>query len=107
VNGMTRRTFLKHMAAGAWALASPVSLRGRLAWVQPAAERLDQVLEPVRSAHGVPALAGAFIRGTVGRSLLHVVEFQTVARDEASALASLTVVSDAIYELHPPVPGIG
>jgi CubicO group peptidase (beta-lactamase class C family) len=41
-----------------------VSLYSRPAWAQPPTERLDEVLEPVRSAHGVPALAGAVVRGS-------------------------------------------
>ncbi len=60
---MNRRAFLKHLATGALALALSSHASSRLAWGQGPPESLDQLLEPVRATHGVPALAGAFIRG--------------------------------------------
>lgn len=41
----------------------------------------------------------------LGPSLVHVVEFEGVRREEAAP--DLRVVSNALYELTPPVPGIG
>jgi hypothetical protein len=43
---------------------------------------------------------------TVGKSMIRVLEFSAVDRAHADELLQLTVASDAIYELVPPVPGI-
>lgn len=59
-----RRTFLKYAAAGTGALLSSALLGARPAWVTSAPETIDALLEPVRAAHGVPALAGAFVQGS-------------------------------------------
>jgi CubicO group peptidase (beta-lactamase class C family) len=44
-------------------LALPASL-GKWVWAQGTPENLAQLLEPIRAANGIPALAGAFIRGS-------------------------------------------
>lgn len=71
----------------------------------------DQILEQVRAVFKIPTVTQNTVIPlgikVVGRSELHVVEFQAVAREEAPELVSLTMVSDAIYELRPPVPGVG
>lgn len=60
---MNRRAFLKSAAVGACAMFSSAALWNELARGQTAPESLDEVLEPIRRARGVPALAGAFVRG--------------------------------------------
>ena len=70
-----------------------------------------QVVSQVRSAFGlsdtgqdrvVPVAVKA-----VGPSEVFVVEFEAVGRAEADDLEDLQVASSAVYELVPPVPGIG
>jgi hypothetical protein len=71
----------------------------------------DQILEQVRAVFKLSTVRQNTVIPmgikVVGRSVLHVVEFQAVTREEAAELACLTTLSDATYELHPPVPGIG
>ena len=43
----------------------------------------------------------------LAKSQVHVIEFDVVSRSEANALGALSIVSDAVYEFVPPVPGIG
>lgn len=43
----------------------------------------------------------------IGTSKVHVIEFDVVARADAADAESLSIVSDAVFELVPPVPGIG
>lgn len=43
----------------------------------------------------------------VGHSKIHVIEFAEVRREDAEALETLTIESDAVYSLLPPVEGIG
>ncbi|MDQ7841359.1 MAG: serine hydrolase domain-containing protein [bacterium] len=62
---MNRRTFLKLAALGAGAAFLPVTMGGEKASLaQASPESLDGLLEPIRAAHGMPALAGAFVRGS-------------------------------------------
>lgn len=58
-----RRAFLKYAAAGTGVLLAPALFGARPTSVASAPETLDALLEPVRAAHDVPALAGAFVRG--------------------------------------------
>jgi hypothetical protein len=44
---------------------------------------------------------------TIGPSRIHLIEFAAVHRSEADSTDLLTRVSDSIYQLEPPVPGIG
>jgi CubicO group peptidase (beta-lactamase class C family) len=60
---MNRRAFLKAAAAGTGAMLSSAALWNTLARAQVGPERLDELLEPIRAARGVPALAGAFVSG--------------------------------------------
>src|ERR1051325_1903820 len=43
----------------------------------------------------------------IGQSKIHVIEFAAIRREDAETTALLTRVSDAVYHLEPPVPGIG
>jgi hypothetical protein len=59
-----RRTFLRFALAGTTALLAPTLLPTRVGRVTAAPVPLDALLEPIRASHGVPALAGAFVRGS-------------------------------------------
>ena len=70
----------------------------------------DQILAQTRAAGGldievdfVLPVAAKVIRN-VG---IQVVEFRAVERDRAREVTDLAVVSQAVYQLSPPVPGIG
>lgn len=71
----------------------------------------DQVLRQVqavfRMAGVTQDLALPIVVKTLGPSEIHVVEFEAVSRKDAEDLKSLVVASEAVYELVPPVPGIG
>ena len=43
----------------------------------------------------------------IGKSEIFIVEFDVVEKADAEALDSLISISEAVYELIPPVPGIG
>lgn len=69
----------------------------------------DQIIAQVKALSrltvlfdDVLPLAAKVVRG-VG---IHVVEFAAVERSSVEGLVALTVVSEAVYELSPPVPGI-
>ena len=69
----------------------------------------SQVLEQVRAAfappkveHVIPLVVKAF-----APSQIFVVEFGSLSEEEAETATSLTVTSSAVYELSPPLPGIG
>lgn len=69
----------------------------------------SQVLEQVRAAfalpkveHVIPLAVKAF-----APSKIFVVEFSSLSQEEARNATSLTVTSSAVYELSPPLPGIG
>jgi hypothetical protein len=42
----------------------------------------------------------------IGPSMIYVVEFEPVKRDNYLGITSLKVSSDSVFEIHPPVPGI-
>lgn len=44
---------------------------------------------------------------SIGPSRIHIVEYDEVRREDAEALEALTIVNQAVFELVPPVPGIG
>jgi hypothetical protein len=44
---------------------------------------------------------------SVGPSQIYVVEFEELDRATYSSVNSLTVVSDSLFEIRPPVPGVG
>ena len=71
---------------------------------------IDQVIQQTRSAAGlrvrfdyVLPMAAKVVRETG----IYVVEFEAVERSLAADVADLTVASEAVYTLSPPVPGIG
>ena len=44
---------------------------------------------------------------SISPSKIHIVEYGRVKREDAEALDALTMVNQAVFELVPPVPGIG
>ena len=71
----------------------------------------DQVLAQVKAAFTMEGLTQDKIvplaAKAVAPSTIHVVQFSSVSRKEAPLLSALSVQSDALYRLVPPVPGIG
>jgi hypothetical protein len=71
----------------------------------------DQVLRQVQTVFRMPGVPQDLVLPVAvkafARSMVRVVEFDVVARADAPALSALSIVSDAVYELVPPVPGIG
>lgn len=71
----------------------------------------DQIIREVQAVFRIPAVkqVRAIPIGvkTVGSSQVHVIEFESVMREDAEDLDRLTLASDALYEFVPPVPGIG
>lgn len=70
----------------------------------------DQLLAQVKAVVRIPgvdqeAVIPMAIK-VVGRSLVYVVQFDDIAREQAESAQSLQQTSDAIYELKPFVPGI-
>lgn len=61
VQTINRRTLLK--VAGVCALFPSVLVGSKKTWAQAGPENLNELLEPIRVQHGVPALAAAFVRG--------------------------------------------
>lgn len=43
----------------------------------------------------------------VGPSLIFIVEFQKLEREGHRDTASIVVASDSLFEIRPPVPGVG
>lgn len=43
---------------------------------------------------------------SVGPSQIYVVEFEELDRATYSSVSSLTVASDSLFEIRPPVPGV-
>lgn len=71
----------------------------------------DQVLQQTKAVFGMPAVTQNIVIPMAIKALrpseVHVVEFDAVSRAEVSSTTSLTVASEAVFELIPPVPGIG
>lgn len=70
----------------------------------------DQLIRQVRALFAqkiVPDKIIPVAAKVTGPSLVHVVEFHPVRREDASELQVLTVASQAVYEFVPPIPGIG
>lgn len=75
----------------------------------------DQVLRQVLAVFSLPEITQNIVIPmavkALGASLVRVVEFEAISREQALANAeapiAITMVSDAIYEFVPPVPGIG
>ena len=71
----------------------------------------DQILRQVQTVFRMPGLRQDLVLPiavkAIGRSAVRVIEFDVVARADVAASDSLSIVSDGIYELVPPIPGIG
>jgi hypothetical protein len=71
----------------------------------------DQILNQVRDVFRIPGMKHDLVIPlaikTIGPSEVYIAEFSAVRKCDCEELESLTVASDAIYELVPPVPGIG
>jgi hypothetical protein len=71
----------------------------------------EQVLQQIKAAFELPnvgqAVAVPIALKSIGPSKIHIVEYAEVRREDADALDALTMVNQAIFELVPPVPGIG
>ena len=71
----------------------------------------DQVLAQVRAVFALHGITHDIVIPMAVKahtlSEIYVVEFDAVQRQGAQALTALTVASDALYQLVPPVPGIG
>jgi hypothetical protein len=70
----------------------------------------DQLLRQVESVFRMMGVTQdwviPFALKAIDRSLMHAVEFEAIARASA-ATAMLVIASEAVYELQPPVPGVG
>jgi len=71
----------------------------------------DQVRAQVRTAFALheveqDVVVPMAVKAT-GPSVIHVVEFEAVRRHDLEAVEELSMASDAVYELVPPVPGVG
>ena len=71
----------------------------------------DQMLSQVEAVFGSRGITQDFVIPMAIKALapseVWVLEFDTVARSEVTSRRPLAIVSDAIYEFVPPVPGIG
>jgi hypothetical protein len=71
----------------------------------------DQVLSQVEAVFGLTGITQDLVIPIAVKALapseVWVLEFETVSRPDANLRRPLTITSEAIYELVPPVPGIG
>jgi hypothetical protein len=71
----------------------------------------DQILRQVQAVFGIPGVtqdrAIAIAVKAIGPSEVFCVEFDVISRAEAPEIVSLTPVSQTLYVLRPPIPGIG
>jgi hypothetical protein len=71
----------------------------------------DQLLNQVRATFGMEGVTQSLVIPiavkAIAPSLVHVVEFDAVARDAVTSTEGLTIASEAVYEFVPPIPGIG
>jgi hypothetical protein len=65
----------------------------------------------VQAVFGIPGVtqnrAIAVVVKAIGPSEVFCVEFDVISREEAPEIVSLNPVSQTIYVLKPPIPGIG
>jgi len=72
----------------------------------------DQIVEQVRAVFAITAahlgvdLVVPIAIKVVKKVGFYLVEFAPVQRADATTLETLSVASEVLYELHPPVPGI-
>lgn len=69
--------------------------------VEQLVRQVQGILEAMPDQHSVVPMV---IR-SLGHSNLHVVEFQEVSRAQAPAITELVKLSEAVFELRPPLPG--
>lgn len=71
----------------------------------------EQVLAQAKAVFSLANIHQPFVvpiaLKAIGPSLIHIVEYQEVSRDGAEELETLNVANQAVFELVPPVPGIG
>jgi hypothetical protein len=71
----------------------------------------EQVLQQVRAVFSLSnitqKLAVPLALKSIGPSLIHIVEYDAVSREDAESIEALAIVDQALFELVPPVPGIG
>lgn len=71
----------------------------------------EQVLQQIKAVFHLDNVTQPFVvpvaLKAISPSRIHLVEYGEVARDDAEALDTLTMVNQAVFELVPPVPGIG
>jgi len=71
----------------------------------------EQVLQQIKAVFKLDnitqSLAIPLALKSIAPSRIHVVEYNEVRREDAEALEMLTMVNQAVFELVPPVPGIG
>jgi len=72
---------------------------------------VDQIVGQVKAVFDMPEVKQNLVLPiavkATGPSEVYVVEFEAVRREEAGALAAVSVANTALYELVPAVPGIG
>ena len=71
----------------------------------------EQILQQIKAVFKLPNvtqdIAVPLALKSVSPSRVHIVEFAEVKRTEADALEALAMIGQAVFELVPPVPGIG
>ena len=71
----------------------------------------EQVLQQVKAVFTLSNVTQPFVvpiaLKSIGPSRILVVEYEAVQREDAEELETLSLVNQAIFELTPPVPGIG
>jgi hypothetical protein len=71
----------------------------------------DQILSHVEAAFKMKVVVQDLVlpiaAKAIGRSEVHVIEFDVISRAEIETLENLTIKSEAVYVLEPAVPGIG
>lgn len=72
---------------------------------------VEQVLQQVKAVFRLENITQAFVvplaLKSISPSRIHIVEFGIVQRDGADDLETLSIANHAIFDLVPPVPGIG
>jgi hypothetical protein len=71
----------------------------------------EQVLQQARAVFSLGNVTQPFVvpiaLKSVGPSRIHIVEYAEVRREDANDIDALTITNHAVFELVPPVPGIG
>lgn len=71
----------------------------------------DQILRQAKAPFRMKAVEGDIVIPIavkcVAKSLIYIVEFEAIARADAGSTESLVKAADSLFEIRPPVPGIG